>query len=142
MALVPWDEAQRQAFLSMQFEAQDRSYHGNFSQARFEIVELRGVAAGRLYVNRGRDEIRVVDIALLPEHRGRGVGSALLRGLLAEAAVNGQCVTIHVEIGNPARRLYERLGFVEVRDEGVYRFMQWSPPPRGEGPNGSERVNI
>lgn len=142
MALVPWGEAQRQAFLTMQFEAQHRSYQANFAGARFEIVEVGGVAAGRLYVDRGPDETRVVDIALLPEHRGRGVGSALLRDLLAEATASGRCVTIHVEASNPARRLYERLGFVEVGDEGVYRFMRWSPPHCGEGPNGSERMSI
>jgi ribosomal protein S18 acetylase RimI-like enzyme len=142
MALVPWSEGQRLAFLTMQFEAQDRSYHGNFPSARFDVLELGGAPAGRLYVDRGQDEIRVIDITLLPEKRGQGVGSALFHDLFAEAAASGRLVTIHVDSRNPAGRLYERLGFVEVRDEGVYRFMQWSPPLRGEGPNGPERMSI
>ena len=59
-----------------------------------------------------------MDIALLPEYRGRGIGTALLEELLVEADATGRRVTIHVERFNPARRLYERLGFVEAGDPG------------------------
>ena len=71
-----------------------------------------------------------MDIALLPEHRGAGIGSAVLRGLLAEAAAAGKPVRIHVERLNPARRLYERLGFAPIEDKGVYYLMEWRPGGR------------
>jgi ribosomal protein S18 acetylase RimI-like enzyme len=90
-----------------------------------------GRDAGRLYVARWPAEIRIMDIALLPEHRGRGIGSALLADLMAEATRASKPLTIHVERFNRAVRLYERLGFVPVADKGVYLLLQWSPTPSG-----------
>lgn len=127
IALLPWTAAEKDALLTMQFEAQHRSYQDRFTEARFDVIELRGEPAGRLYVDRREDEIRLVDIALLPEHRGRGIGTALLRSLLDEGAASGRRVSIHVEHTNPALRLYERLGFERVRDDGIYWFMEWTP---------------
>jgi ribosomal protein S18 acetylase RimI-like enzyme len=124
---VPWDDAQKDAFLRMQFVAQDRWYREQYRQATFEVVLVGGELAGRLYVDRGEDEIRIVDIALLPERRGRGIGGALLRDLLAEADAGGKSVTIHVERVNPALRLYERLGFALAEDKGVYLFLERRP---------------
>ena len=72
-------------------------------------------------------EIRMVDIALLPPSRNAGIGTALRRDLLAEAAVAHQPVRLHVEQCNPALRLYERLGFVPIADKGVYLLMEWAP---------------
>ena len=86
-----------------------------------------GAPAGRLYVDRLAAEIRVVDIALLPEFRGRGIGRALLEDILAEGERRGLPVTIHVEQGNRARALYERLGFEQVSDTGVYALLQRMP---------------
>lgn len=88
-----------------------------------------GEPAGRLYVDRPPGELRVMDVALLPEFRGRGVGTELLRRVLAEGAATARPVTIHVERLNPARRLYARLGFV-AEDAGgpVYLLMRWTPP--------------
>jgi ribosomal protein S18 acetylase RimI-like enzyme len=123
LAAVPWDEAEKDAFLRAQFDAQDTWYREHYSRARFDVVEVGGEPVGRLYVHRGADEIRIVDIALLPEHRGNGVGTALLRELLAEADAAGKRVTIHVERLNPALRLYERLGFEVAEDKGVYLFL-------------------
>ena len=107
------DARRRRRSCAQQFEAQHAYYHEHYAGASFDVVLVDGEPAGRLYVDRWRDEIRIVDIALLPEHRGRGIGTALLRELLAEADAAGKPVTIHVEKFNPARRLYERLGFVE-----------------------------
>jgi ribosomal protein S18 acetylase RimI-like enzyme len=90
---------------------------------------IDGEPAGRLYLFRGDREIRIVDIALLPEHRGNGAGSSLLRDVLAEADAGGKRVTIHVERANPALRLYERLGFSIAEDRGVYLFLE-RPPAR------------
>ena len=86
---------------------------------------MDGQPAGRLYVARGSDEIRIVDIALLPESCNRGIGTTLLRGLQSEAAAAGKPLRIHVERFNPALRLYERLGFRQIDDRGVYLFMEW-----------------
>jgi ribosomal protein S18 acetylase RimI-like enzyme len=127
LAVVPWDETQRNGFLRSQFEAQDRWYREHYTRASYEIVLIDGELAGRLYLHRGDSEIRIVDIALLPEHRGNGVGSSLLRDLLAEADAAGKRVTVHVEHLNPALRIYERLGFSIAEDKGVYLFLERLP---------------
>jgi ribosomal protein S18 acetylase RimI-like enzyme len=131
LAVVPWDKNQKDAFLRAQFDAQDRWYRENYTGASFDVVLVDGERAGRLYLNRGDSEIRIVDIALLPEHRGNGVGSALLRNLLAEADAAGKRVTIHVERQNRALGLYERLGFHQAGEQGVYLRMEWEPASRG-----------
>jgi ribosomal protein S18 acetylase RimI-like enzyme len=127
LAVVPWDEAEKDTFLRAQFDAQDRWYRENYPHATYEVIEVDGEPAGRLYLHRGEREIRIVDIALLPAHRGNGVGSSLLRDLLAEADAAGRRVTIHVERFNPALRLYERLGFTVAEDKGVHLFLERPP---------------
>ncbi len=127
LAPVPWTAAQKDAFLRQQFAAQHRHYREHYPDAAFGIVLCDSVPAGGLYVARWPDEIRIVDIALLPEYRNRGIGGALLRDLLAEGARTGRRVSIHVELFNPAWRLYERLGFAPVANRGVYLLLEWSP---------------
>jgi ribosomal protein S18 acetylase RimI-like enzyme len=124
---VPWDDAQKDAFLRQQFNAQDTWWRENYAEASFDVILVDGEPAGRLYVHRGRSEIRIVDIALLPEHRGNGVGTRLLEELLAEGDADAKSVTIHVERMNPALRLYERLGFSVAEDKGVYLFLERAP---------------
>ena len=92
------------------------------------MIEVDGEAAGRLYVHRGTDDIRIMDIALAPAFRGRGIGTGLLRELMAEAGASGRSLSIHVELNNPARRLYDRLGFVPAGEHGVYVLMRWTQP--------------
>jgi microcystin-dependent protein/GNAT superfamily N-acetyltransferase len=127
LAAVPWDTAQKQAFLRSQFDAQSRWYREHYVRATYEIVLFDGEPAGRLYLHRGETEIRIVDIALLPEHRGNGIGTSLLSDLLAEAGAAGKRVTVHVERFNPAKRLYARLGFSVAEDKGVYVFLEATP---------------
>jgi len=126
LAPVPWTDAQKEVFLRMQFRAQSQDYAANYPDAAFQMILVDGAPAGRLYVDRRQDELLVVDIALLPEHRGSGVGGALLRDLQAEAAAAGKPVRIHVEHLNPALRLYERLGFRRIDDGGIYLLMEWT----------------
>ena len=82
LAAVDWDAAQQAAFLRGQFEAQHHYYHEQFGSAEFQIILLGGEPIGRLYVDRRDDEIRIIDIALLPAHRNAGLGEALLTDLL------------------------------------------------------------
>lgn len=125
LATVDWDAAQKAAFVRMQFEAQHAYYQEHYAGAAFDVILVDGQQAGRLYVARADDEIRIVDIALLPEYCNRGIGTMLLRGLQSEAAAAGKPLRIHVERFNPALRLYERLGFHPIADRGVYLFMEW-----------------
>jgi len=127
LRLVDWSADQKAAFVRMQFEAQDAYYREHYHPATFEVVEVDGEPVGRLYVVRWEDEIRIIDIALLPEHRGRGVGTSVIRALLDEAAASGKRLSIHVEKHNPARRLYERLGFAEAGEHGLYLLMEVTP---------------
>jgi ribosomal protein S18 acetylase RimI-like enzyme len=127
MRLVPWTPEQKSAFLDMQFTAQKTHYEQHYPDCAFLVIELEGQPIGRLYVDRGIDDIRITDIALLPEFRGRGIGRMLMEEILDEGRATGKRVTIHVEHDNPARRLYDRLGFQHVDTNGVYHLMEWCP---------------
>lgn len=124
---VPWDAVQKAAFVSQQFNAQHQYWRENYTDTSWDLILKDGEPVGRLYVARWPDDIRIVDIALMPEHRGGGLGTRLLRDLLAEGEASGRKVSIHVEIFNPARRLYERLGFVQAGERGVYLLMERHP---------------
>jgi ribosomal protein S18 acetylase RimI-like enzyme len=125
LAQVPWTPEQKAQFCAMQFEAQHHHYQKHYPLASRHVIERAGVAAGRLYVDRTPLEIHIIDISLLPEHCGAGIGTRYLRELQDEAAAHGQAVSIQVEKFNPARRLYQRLGFVEKEDMGVYLLLEW-----------------
>jgi ribosomal protein S18 acetylase RimI-like enzyme len=126
LAVVDWSDEQKEQFLKMQFNAQHTYYHEHYPDADYDVILRNGDAVGRLYVHRRPDEIRIVDIALLPECRNAGVGTALLEDLLSEGAAAQKPVRIHVEKMNPALRLYERLGFSVLEDKGVYWLMEWN----------------
>ena len=124
LAVVAWTPEQKEAFLRHQFQAQHAHYQQHYAAtSTFNVVERGGRPIGRLYVARWAREIRIVDIAILPQHQGRGTGEALLRALLDEGDAAGKPVSIHVEANNPARRLYERLGFEQRGEHGVYHLM-------------------
>jgi ribosomal protein S18 acetylase RimI-like enzyme len=127
LAPVPWSDAQKRAFLDQQFAAQHQHYAQAYAHAEFAVIERDGRPIGRLYLDRGPAELRIVDIALMPEARNQGIGGALLGAVIAQGRSAGVPVGIHVEKLNPARRLYERLGFREVDDRGVYVLMHWTP---------------
>lgn len=126
LAPVPWPPEAKEAFLRQQFDAQDSWWRANYAGATYEVIVVAGVDSGRLYLWEGPKEIRVVDVALLPEARRRGAGTRLLEGLKERARAAGKAVSIHVERMNPALALYERLGFRLVEDKGVYLFLSWS----------------
>lgn len=128
--VVDWTAEQTAAFVRQQFEAQHHHYRKYYPEASFDLVLEDGVPVGRLYVARWTREIRLVDIALVPAARGRGLGTALVRDLLAEGERTGKAVSIHVERFNPALRLYRRFGFREIEEKGPYFLMEWRPPVR------------
>lgn len=128
LAPVPWSAQEKEAFLRMQFDAQDRDYRSKYPPDDFQLILSDGAPIGRLYLHRASDEFDLIDIALLPEHRGRGLGTILLREILVEAAEARLPVRIYVESFNPARRLYQRLGFTDIEEYGPYWRMEWRPP--------------
>ena len=129
LAVVDWTEFQKEAFLRAQFNAQHQAYQGTYPGGDFLVILMSGRPIGRLYLARWDQEIRIIDIALLPEYRNLGIGSAILNDILAEGMRGGKRVSIHVEMANPALSLYQRLGFHKRGEHGVYYFMEWSPAP-------------
>ena len=128
LASFPWSEEQKTAFLQMQFQAQHLHYQDEFAGARFQLILLDGQIAGRLYVHCSEHEMRLVDNTLLPEYRGAGIGSAILRDLLAEALAIGKPLMLQVRFDNPAQRLYQRMGFQLIDEEFPYHQMMWTAP--------------
>ncbi|WP_156884492.1 GNAT family N-acetyltransferase [Stappia stellulata] len=128
VAPLPWSDAEKTAFLDMQFQAQHAHYMQHYPDADWLVVERGGIAIGRLYLERWPSEIRIIDIALMPESRGRGYGDAMLRDVMDLAGRKRLGVGIHVEHNNPAMRLYRRLGFTKREDKGVYHLLRWDPP--------------
>lgn len=129
--LPHWSEAQKAAFLRMQFEAQHEWYGKNYPGAHFWMVLHRNAPIGRLYLHTAYtpDGMRIIDVALLPEWRGQGIGSGILSDVIAFAEGENKSVTIHVESFNPAKRLYQKLGFRFVSaTNGVYHLMERKVP--------------
>lgn len=121
-----WTEEQKLGFLVQQYEAQRRHYASAYSDAEFLVLERNGAPVGRLYLYRGNPaDIRIVDIGLLIAERNKGLGRLILEAVFDEARREGRTASIHVEVFNPARRLYDRLGFVEKGEHGPYRLMEW-----------------
>jgi ribosomal protein S18 acetylase RimI-like enzyme len=130
--VVDWTAEMKDAFVLQQFSAQHAWYQEHYVGAEFQIILVDGEPAGRLYIHRREREIRLVDITLLPDYRQGGIGTSLVRDLLAEGQAAGKPVTIHVEIYNPAMRLYGRLGFRPIEERGPYRLLEWRPHTPGD----------
>lgn len=133
LRLVDWDDNQKAALLRMQFVAQNASYRQAFPGSAFEVILNGGQPAGRLFLHRGTELIRVVDIGLLPEHRNQGIGGALLKAVLDEAAEADKTVRLRVESLNRAVRLYERLDFASIGTDGAHIEMEFVPRIPNEG---------
>ena len=130
MKHFPFTEEQKVQFLDWQFECQWSHYREHYPSCDRRVVEIGGRAIGRLLVDRWPEEIRVVDIALVAEWRGNGIGSMLMKEVLEEGRETGKKVSIHVEAFNPAQSLYRRLGFQQVATSGAYVLMEWTPEAR------------
>lgn len=127
LAQVPWTPLQKTMFLTSQHQAQHTHYHAYYPEATFDLILLDGQPVGRIYIRRGVEELRLMDIALLPEYRNQGIGTSLIQALLDEVTERQQFIGLHVEQFNPAYRLYQRLGFQDVEIRGIYMYMTWMP---------------
>ena len=125
--LLQWTPQQKAEFLEFQFNAQRTHYREHFSDASYAIIERSRTAIGRLYVATLAEEVRLMDVALLAEVRNCGIGGWLCQRVVEKAQENSKIVSLHVEDNNPAKRLYERLGFVTVADVSFYELMHWIP---------------
>jgi ribosomal protein S18 acetylase RimI-like enzyme len=134
-----WNDGQVEAFLEMQWQIERRARAIQHPNAEHRIVVLDGRAVGRLLVDRTSDEIRIVDIGLLPEARGRGIGTALLGDLIAEAEARAVRIVLSVRRGNAAERLYRRLGFTVTGEDELQIKMAFCPLPHATAESGSSR---
>jgi GNAT superfamily N-acetyltransferase len=126
LAGLGWSQTEADAFIRMQFGAQASHFRGAFPRAAYSVVCVDDVRAGRLIVDRPGHEIVIVDLSLLPEFRGIGIGGGLVRRLLDEADADRLAVRCHVLRGSDARRFWERAGFLARGDDGAYVAMEWA----------------
>ena len=127
LARTDWPQSFKDQFCLQQGQAQHSHYRQHYPTARYFVILSGETPAGRLYVDHWEKEIRVMDIALLPDFRGKGIGTTLLLELQQQACSASKTLSIHVETFNPARRLYERLGFQPEESKDVYQLMRWTP---------------
>ena len=124
LALTPWSEDQKRAFVQSQFAAQKQHYAANNPGAAHDVIYADGEPAGRLYLARRTAAFHILDITIAPAQRNQGIGSEMLRRILAEAGEAGKPVTIYVESFNPSLRFFERLGFRTKSVDGFLMLLE------------------
>jgi ribosomal protein S18 acetylase RimI-like enzyme len=124
MAATGWDEDQVESFLIMQFKLQHSQYIQNYPGASFNLILAGYIPAGRLYVERKKDRLHIIDIALLPQFRRQGTGSNILKGLIEAADAMGRMMSLYVEMNNPILPYYRTLGLREIELRGIYYYME------------------
>jgi ribosomal protein S18 acetylase RimI-like enzyme len=123
-----------QSLLAKQFAMQDEYYHRHYPKARFDLILAGETGIGRLYHDWSGDEARVIDIALLPDYRDKGIGTRIMKTIVAEAARRSMTLSLYVEIDNPVSALYRRLGFEATGQNGVYeRMLRTAAPFEDDG---------
>ena len=128
LAQVEWNEGQKEMFIRWQFSLQRREYDTRFPDADYRVIVIDQQPAGRVWVGADKEQIRLLDIAILPEFQNRGVGTVLLQRLIARARTEGKALRHMVFVlNNNADRFYERLGFKQIEDFGAYKHMEWNP---------------
>lgn len=131
LAQTDWTDQQKEQFLRWQFGLQHTHYQTYYPNASYDVLMLDSTPIGRQYVDRVPGEIRLMEITLLPQYRGQGIGTQLLQELLSEGRQSQSRVSLHVEQFNRAYQLYKRTGFTEVEMQGVYMYMIWTPEKTG-----------
>jgi ribosomal protein S18 acetylase RimI-like enzyme len=127
MEKTGWTPQEVDSFMRMQFNLQHKQYTENYKGATFEIILVGKTQVGRLFLHKTETEIRIMDISLLKEFRGTGIGTKILSDLIKESGETGRTLSIHVEMINPAVNLYKRLGFQMVTTTGIYYLMERKP---------------
>lgn len=122
-----WTEDKKEIFIDFQFNAQHSHYTNSFQGAEFHIIVINKLDAGRLYLWKVDEEIRIIDISLLPSYRNKGIGTRILNELIIESEKTGKKLTLHVEVNNPVQKLYKRHGFTIAENKGAYLFMERIP---------------
>lgn len=130
LSITGWSEEEKTKFIDFQFNAQHSHYTNSYKGARFNIIEWNKKDVGRLYLWETDEQIRIMDIALFSEYRGKGIGTSILNHLIEDSEKSGKKLNIHVEHNNPALGLYERMGFKKTDDTGIYYFMERLPENR------------
>lgn len=126
LAQAEWAEGQREAFLKWQFDLQRREYDARFPDAEYDLILIDDQPAGRFWIGRTDEQIRLLDIALLPQFQNRGAGTLLIQSLIEEArAVDKRLRHMVFVLNSDAHRFYERLGFVVIEDLGGYKHMEF-----------------
>jgi ribosomal protein S18 acetylase RimI-like enzyme len=126
LAQVPWGDEQKRQFVKSQFDLQRREYDARFPDAAYYVILIDDCPAGRIWIARDGQEIRLLDIAILPEFQNHGAGTLLLHWLIDESKSAGKALRHMVFVLNQdAQRFYERLGFVVIEDLGAYKHMEW-----------------
>ncbi|HEU4963603.1 MAG TPA: GNAT family N-acetyltransferase [Bacilli bacterium] len=120
-----WDEAMQHQFLTMQAQAQQQSYSVQYPGADHRLIIFQNVRTGRIIVHRTDEVLTLVDLSLLPAYRNQGIGTRLIRALQDKAAASGLPLRLSVLQANPARRLYQRLGFRSAGGDELYDSMEW-----------------
>ena len=138
MKLAPWTDEQKHAFLESQFEAQDNHYHSIYPNGSYDLIKLEDQTAGRLYQAELDDEIRILDITVLPQFRNRGIGTFLLSEILETGKNKQKPVRIYLETYNPSQTLFTRLGFTAIADDGVYCLWEKMPEEKERTSKGLE----
>jgi ribosomal protein S18 acetylase RimI-like enzyme len=141
MALVPWSDAQKQAFVESQFTAQTRSYAESHPYAIHEVIMVDGSPCGRLYISRTATSLHILDITIAPSRRNGGIGSRTLTEILQEADQTNKSVSIYVETFNPSRRLFERLRFRIASEDGFMLLLERPCPASDSQESNSSRAN-
>jgi len=127
LAVFDLPPERKEAFLKQQFDAQHSHYTEEFESASFDVITVSGRPIGRLYVDRQDDEIHILDIIIAPERRGAGIGTGIVRDLMAEAREKSVPVRIHINFTELSRPLFERLGFVDDEQTQFGVFIKWQP---------------
>lgn len=120
-----WTEQQKQQFGIMQFMAQKYDYERKFPNALQQLIYYKNLAAGRLYTNEVENNIHIIDIALLPEYRNKGIGQSLLKQLIVKAKEQQKTISLQVIKSNPAKNLYTRLGFIAIKEDEIRDYMEY-----------------
>ncbi|HEV7743371.1 MAG TPA: GNAT family N-acetyltransferase [Pyrinomonadaceae bacterium] len=132
LSQAQWLEGQREVFVRWQFDLQRREYDARFPDARYQVILIDDEPAGRIWIGADEEQIRLLDIGLLPQFQKRGVGTVLLRALMKEAEGAGKFLRHMVFVlNNDAHRFYERLGFVVIEDLGGYKHMEFRADSAG-----------